>query len=330
MKPIIVKGLWLLLLFIAGITWGTGNSRAQTKSPEVNKALELLVPPSPENFEKSHTRISDILNKNPQDVEAQMGLVYLRLTEYAFSPSLGTGGLLEALKLVDAALKIRPDLEDAYRKKSLVLFSLGRKEEGLSVLESSLRKWPGSLDLQEAYLAYLLSLGKVKEAERFSELQAPQVKNKREALLRLGKVWLQAGYGDQSDDCFGQSLHLGETPQGWAGLGRAVMLKKDYTTAIEFFQRALTLDSKYYEIYADLAFCYFQLGQPREAIRWMEPYCQAFPNDLAALGNLAGLYEGAGDKIRARLAWMKVRANTWDPQQARLAGERLEKLREQK
>ena len=58
----------------------------------------------------------------------------------------------------------------------------------------------------------------------------------------------------------------------------------------------------------------------------MELYTRAFPNDLASLGNLAGLYEGVDEKVKARLAWMKVRANTGDPQQARLAGERLEKL----
>jgi predicted Zn-dependent protease len=83
-------------------------------------------------------------------------------------------------------------------------------------------------------------------------------------------------------------------------------------------------------IYNDLAFCFFQTGQPREAIRWMEPYTRAFPNDLTALGNLAGLYEGAGENVKARLAWMKVRSNTRDPQQVRLAEERLEKLKGQK
>ncbi len=59
----------------------------------------------------------------------------------------------------------------------------------------------------------------------------------------------------------------------------------------------------------------------------MEAYAQAFPDDLDALGNLAGLYEGAGEKVKARLVWMKIEATTRDPRQASLAEERLEKLK---
>jgi tetratricopeptide (TPR) repeat protein len=146
----------------------------------------------------------------------------------------------------------------------------------------------------------------------------------------LGQVWLQAGYAEQADECYEHSLNLGETPQVWGALGRSFMLKKDYQQAIEFFQNAVAIDAKYYAIHTDLAFCYHQVGQPREAIRWMESYTRAYPNDMAAQGNLAGLYEGAGEKVKARLAWMKVKANTRDSQQANLAAEHLEKLKGQK
>jgi tetratricopeptide (TPR) repeat protein len=108
------------------------------------------------------------------------------------------------------------------------------------------------------------------------------------------------------------------------------MLKKDYQQAIEFFQKALVLDAKYDAIYTELAFCYHQVGQPREAIRWMESYTRIFPNDMTAQGNLAGLYEGAGEKVKARLAWMKVKTNTRDSRQADLAAEHIEKLKGQK
>jgi tetratricopeptide (TPR) repeat protein len=330
MKNLLTSTLCLLMLFIAGTVWGAGDSYSNIRSPEVKNALGFLGTPSQENFERSRSLLIDILKKNPKDFEAHMGLVYLRIAEYTHSPQTGAGVLQEALKNVDAALKIKPELEDAYRKKSLILFLIGRKEEGLKLLETALRKWPGSQELHEAYLAYLLNLGKVKEAERFSELEGSRVKNKRDLLLRLGQVWLHAGNVEQADECFEHSLHLGETPQAWAALGRSFMLKKDYPQAIEFFQKALVIDSKHYAIYNDLAFSYFQAGQPRQAIQSMEFYTRAFPNDLAALGNLAGLYEGAGEKVKARLAWMKVKASTQDPQQASLAGERLEKLKGQK
>ena len=330
MKNLIIATLCLLFFFTTIPAWEAEIPNANIKSPEVRKALDLLAAPSRENFEKSRLILIEILKKNPRQVEAHMGLVHLRITEYTLFPQTGAGGLGEALKHADAALKVKPELEDAYRKKSLILFLIGRKEEGLKVLQTTLRKWPGSQELHEAYLAYLLNLGKVKEAELFSDLKQSRVKNKREMLIRLGQVWQQAGYAEQSDECYEHSLNIGETPQAWAALGRSFMLKKNYPQAIEFFQKALVIDAKHYVIYNDLAFCYFQVGQPREAIKWIEPYTRAYPDDLGALGNLAGLYEGAGEKVKARLTWMKVRTSTRDPQQARLAGERLEKLKEQK
>jgi tetratricopeptide (TPR) repeat protein len=316
----------VMMLFTAGAA-GPAETAVIIKSPEVRNAWGLLNPPSPENIGKARTLLDAALKRNPKDVEARMALVDLRIMEYRISPQAGAGGLQDALKHVDAVLKMKPNLEDAHRKKSLLLFLTGKKEEGLKLLKTALKKWPASQQMHEACLAYLLNLGKVKDAEAFSNLKNSRVKNKKEMLIRLGHVWQQAGYPEQAEECYEHSLNLGETPQGWAAVGRSNMLKKDYPLAIEFFQKALAIDSRHYAVYNDLAFCYHQTGQPREAIRWMEPYVQAFPDDLAALGNLAGLYEGVGEKVKARLAWMKIEATTRDPQQARLAEERLEKLK---
>lgn len=326
MKALLIKALCLILFFTGGTAWAAGAA-AGIKSPEVRKALGLLEPPSPENFEKSRTLLNAVLKKNPKDVEAHMGLVQVRIMEYTISPQAGTGGLQDALKHVDTALKINPKLEDAYLKKSLLLFFTGRKEEGRRLMKTALSRWPASRQMHEAYLAYLLNMGKVKEAELFSGLKNSRVKNKRDMLIRLGDLWQHAGYPEQAEECYEHSLNLGETAQGWAAVGRSNLLKKDCPVAIEFFQKALAIDSKHYAVYNNLAYCYHRTGQTREAIRWMETYMQAFPDDLIALGNLAGLYEGTNEKVKARLAWMKVKTGTRDPRQARLADERLDKLK---
>jgi len=317
----------LAILLVAGAAWGAATLPPEIKSPAVGEAWLLLQAPTREHVEKANTLLNEALQKDPHNVEARMGLVYLGITEYSLNPKGGAGPLREALRHVDAVLNTRPDLVDAYRKKSLVLFLSGRMDEGFALLERALKRWPGSHDLNEAYLAYLLNLGKVEEAMHFSHLENSPAQEKETLFLRLGRVWLQAGYPEQSDHCIEHSLHSRETPQGWAAWGRSFMRRKDYPMAIEFFQRALGIDAKHSAIYNELAFCYHQVGQPREAIRWMESYTRDFPNDLVALGNLAGLYEGVGEKVKARLAWMKVKAKTLDPQQARLAGERLERLK---
>ena len=326
MKTLFIEALCLMLLFTAGIGWSAGTVVA-AKSPEVRAALGLLNPPSPENIGKARTLLYAALKKNPKDVEAHMALVDLGLTEYRISPQTGTTGLQNTLRHADAALKINRNLEDAHRKKSLLLFLTGKKEEGHKVLKTALKKWPASPQMHEAYLAYLLNLGKVKDADAFSSLKNSRVKNKRDMLIRLGHIWQQAGYAEQAEECYEHSLNLGESAQGWAAVGRSNLLKKDCPLAIEFFQKALAIDAGYYAVYNDLAYCYHQTGQTREAIRLMEAYVQAFPDDLIALGNLAGLYEGTNERVKARLAWMKVKSGSQDPRQARLAEERLDKLK---
>lgn len=326
MKKLYIGVLCVMMLFTSKTAWAAGSA-GEIKSPEVRRALGLLNPPSPENIGKAQMLLDAALKKNPKDVEAHMALVDLGITEYRISPQAGDAGLQDALRHADAALKINRNLEDAYRKKSLLLFLTGKKEEGYKLLKTSLKKWPASPQMHEAYLAYLLNLGKVKDAEAFSSLKNSRVKNRKEMLIRLGHVWQQAGYPDQAEECYEHSLHHGETTEAWAAVGRINLLRKDYPQAIEFFQKALAIDAGYYAVYNDLAFCYHQTGQPREAIRWMEAYTRAHPDDLTALGNLAGLYEGAGEKVKARLAWMKVKSGSQDPRQARLAEERLDKLK---
>ncbi len=326
MKNLFIGVLCVMMLFASKTAWAAGTVVA-AKSPEVRAALGLLNPPTPENIGKTRSLLNAALKKNPKDVEAHMALVDLALTEYRISPQAGTTGLQDALRHADAALKINRNLEDAHRKKSLLLFLTGKKEEGHKGLKAALKKWPASPQMHEAYLAYLLNLGKVREAEAFSSLKNSRVKNRKEMLIRLGHVWQQAGYPDQALECYEHSLHHGETAEAWAGVGRSNLLRKDCTQAVEFFQKALIIDAVHYAVYNDLAFCYHQTGQSREAIRWMEAYTKAFPDDLTALGNLAGLYEGTGEKVKARLAWMKIEATTRDTQQASLAEERLEKLK---
>lgn len=328
MKKTIAIAVSLLLLFTVAVVWGAGTLPPEIQSRAVRKALELPAAPSREDIENSRSQLIDLLKTNPKDIDAHMGMVHLRIIEHTLAPQAGTKGLEEALKHVNTALQLKPNREDAYRKKSLILLFLGRQEEGLGLLESALKKWPASPDLHEAYAAGLIYQGKIPEAERFCMLENSPVKNKEDLLLRLGEVWLQSGYGEQALECFERALNLKETPQAWAALGRCYKVKKEYRDAIEFFQKALAIDPQYAIIYNDLAYCYFQAGQLRDAVKAMELYTRSYPKDLIALGNLAGLYESAGEKIKARLTWTKVKANTRDPQQAALASQRLEKLKE--
>ena len=81
MKTLLVKTLCLVLFLAGGNAWAAVMA-AETKSPEVRKALSLLDRPSPENFEKSRTMLNAVLKKTPGNAEAHLGLAHVRILEY--------------------------------------------------------------------------------------------------------------------------------------------------------------------------------------------------------------------------------------------------------
>jgi tetratricopeptide (TPR) repeat protein len=320
----------LILWLVLAMTFpAAGKDTGQSKRPgsEVQSILGILAVPDRDNISKTLGQLREILSRDPKNFEAHLGLVYARLIEQAQFPSKNQEGLREALKHADEAIKLHPDSEDAYWRKSQVLFLLGKKEEGRRVLEGALKRFPQSLAVHEALLLYLIKSGGIREGERLASLAGSKIKDKTAAHIYLGQVWLKAGYPAQADVSFTESLHIQETPEAWAGAAQVAMAGKDWDLALASFQKALNLSPNFYSVYDDLAFCYVQLKRYPEALKWLESYLQAFPDDFTALGNLAGLYEATGDKVKARLAWMKVKTNTRDPQQTRVAAERLEKLR---
>jgi tetratricopeptide (TPR) repeat protein len=329
-KPVIkIGGLFLWIVAAALPAAAQVTIQPAQKGAEVTAILDSLAVPSRETLNSALIRLEEILARDPKNFEAHLGLVYARLIEQARFPSKNQEGLREALKQVNEAIKLNPDSEDAYWRKSQVLFLLGKKEEGRRVLEGSLKRFPQSLALHEALLLYLIKSGRIREGERLAALAGSKIKDKTAAHIYLGQVWLKAGYPAQADVSFTESLHIQETPEAWAGAAQVAMAGKDWDRALAYFQKALNLLPTFYAVYDDLAFCYVQLKRYPEALKWLESYLQAFPDDFTALGNLAGLYEATGDKVKARLAWMKVKAGTRDPQQGRLAAERLEKTRQQ-
>ncbi len=130
---------------------------------DVQAGMKLLENPEPKNVSEAIAIFKRILEKNSHDENANMGIVYARLVEFITSSNKNPQGLQDGLKHVDSVLISNPKHEDAYYKKSQILFFMGKPEEGLQNLKDGLKQLPKSETLHKAMLTYLANMAMMYE-----------------------------------------------------------------------------------------------------------------------------------------------------------------------
>ncbi len=131
---------------------------ASASSPDVQEGMKLLEKPDQKNISQALSIFKKTLVKNPNQEKAHMGIVYARLLEHIISPEKDQKGLHDGLKHAEAVLKLNNKNEDAYYKKSQLLFFMGKVEEGLQNLKDALKQLPKSETLRKARLTYLVNM----------------------------------------------------------------------------------------------------------------------------------------------------------------------------
>ncbi len=323
---ILLSSIFLFVFFLSLSYAEVSNRSSPSISSDLNKANKLLEQPTPKNLSRALSLFKKIIEKKPDQTEAHMGIVYVRMIEYLSSTQKDTKGIQEALKHVDTVLKLNPKFEDAYKKKSQILFYIGKETVGLDVLKEGIEQLPSSDGLHESMLTYLLKTNRIGEAVEFSRLSGYQGNNKAKLHIDLGFVWLRAGKTEQARESFSFSNNVLPSPEAWDGIGLSYMEEQNWQKAIDSFHSVINLDPKYYNAYYDLAFCYSKAGKTEESIRWLLPYTREFPDNLSALKSLALLYEKTGDTNKARVTWMKIRSKTHNLREEKLATEHIEAL----
>jgi len=323
----------ILLVFLAVsavLTGGwvyRGNATTGNLKGDAAIGYKLLENPDKGNVLKALKIFKKILVKKPQSISAHMGIAYALLYQYTLSGKKNKGVLLQGLTHVNTVLSYNPKFADAYKKKSYFLYYLGRKKEAAATLRFGMARIPESRELSKAYLALLIKLGQLQEAQKVCALKSSRFKNLPKLYMEFGKVWLDAGYTKQARECFTRSISGRETPEAWAAIADSFVMEKNWQKAILFFKWALNVNPDFYDVYYDIAACYKHKGNIKKAIVWMSGYSAAFPDDIRALMELALLYEETGENTRARLTWMKVKIKARNQQEKRVASKRIEKLR---
>lgn len=185
----------------------------------------------------------------------------------------------EAVKLLHDVIQARADFADAYSDLARVYESQGLREDALAVMEKGYRNNPGNYGLLLDYGILLVKTGNVDKGIEF----------------------LQKALGIIDYD-----------PDPWIQLGQAYAAKGDYPQALEYYRKALALDSTNALIHDNLGVIYFTIYQRTRknednaaALESFQKAVELDPGLASAYNGLGGAFRAAGQIDKAISAWEK-------------------------
>lgn len=104
-----------------------------------------------------------------------------------------------------------------------------------------------------------------------------------------------------------QAAQNPQDPEAPLRLANVLYDHQRFSEAVEWYQKALKLDPKNVNARTDLGTCFFNLGQPKQALAEYHKSLQADPRHEPTLFNMIVVnLEGTHDLAAARDAWQKL------------------------
>ena len=171
-----------------------------------------------------------------------------------------TGRSAEAIAILNHALELAPNSDDAYRRLGGAYARIGRNDDAISAYQKA-------IGINPYYWFNYNAAG--------------------EAYKRMGKF-------DEALKAFKRIVELEpDNNLGPLNVGAVLFSQGKYEECIAAFKRALEIQPSW-EIYSNLGTAYFYLKRPRESVQALEQAVQLSPNQEIIVGNLADAYRLAG------------------------------------
>lgn len=150
----------------------------------------------------------------------------------------------EAIKFFDTAIGLYNKALNAYIYKGNSLYNLGKNEE--------------------AILAY----------SQYHEINPYD----KEVFALMGMCYLNMGDLAKAEELGKETLKYSQSIQAYNLLGTVASLREEYRTAVEYFKKAVALDSKNYKSNLNLVSTLFYMGSYTECIETIDSFLFHFPD----------------------------------------------------
>ncbi len=202
---------------------------------------------------------------------------------YQFINSEFNSAYLNMPYSVNQTVKAMDDADNNI-EKGIQKYVEGEYEEAIQFFDIAIASYKGA---SYAYLnkgKALYELGKYKEAiltfNHYHEINPSDT----DTLALLGNCYLKMGDLVKAEELSKETLkHNPRSVIAFDLLGEVALQKEEYSTAVDYFQKALLLDNKHYKSHMNLVLALFRMGNYTQCITKIDNYIEKFSYDREML-----------------------------------------------
>jgi tetratricopeptide (TPR) repeat protein len=213
----------------------------------------------------------------------------------------------EGLSIVEESMRLAPNKPALHAGYGSALMDCGRYGEALPHLEKALAAQPDDPSMHYNVANTLMNLNRETEAEPHYLFALAESPEDIDALNNYGTALRRLGRVGEAVTQFEHVLRLEpNSPKAHNNLGIALMMQGKATEALRHLRESVRIDPTTYESRLNLSRALAQSGQVEEAISECETLVREKPdaevyNNLGALYGQLGQLDKAGDAFRAAL-----------------------------
>ena len=233
------------------------------------------------------------LGENYLDLHGYQSALITALRIDEFEKALNYNAILIANPQLKINKKVN-DQEENLVKKSEILNSMGRTQEAIAVLDSSIKVFPGSTKIQEAQLSVYIAISDDQASLDVLEVLTQKIKDNERFYLMMGRIYNDKGFFDKSYNAYKTALSINpKSLYALYGMGAYYVNKSNEyvnslndvgTSPSDNVAKSLTVLER--EKNFDKAIHFFNL------------YLEQEPNDKATINALKKIYSEKGDDAK--------------------------------
>ncbi|WP_440874667.1 protein kinase domain-containing protein [Thalassotalea sp. PLHSN55] len=210
--------------------------------------------------------------------------------------SLNQGQYQQAVQLFQQSINSQPNFIKAYTGLADAYIALGEQSKAEKVLLSAYKKMPNNIAAISKLGAYYFGQGDYLKALNYFKLQATNAPNNYTAYLNISACYYSIGEIGKAIKSAKHSISIERNADGYANLGTAYFILKDYQQAVAAYEQMIHLNDSDFVNWGNLADAYRFANNDKylyafkQAILRAEQALQLNPNNKYAIALLSYYY----------------------------------------